>query len=111
MSCDIAVIGLGVMGRNIALNMADQGHKVAVYNRSQGKVDLMMEQVTDNQTVVALEDIRELQLQLQAPRKVLLMLTAGAAVDAVIENLLQALEPGDIIIDGGNSNFHDTQRR
>ena len=102
MPCDIAVIGLGVMGRNIALNMADQGHKVAVYNRSQGKVDLMMEQVTDNQTVVALDDIRELQQQLQAPRKVLLMLTAGSAVDSVIENLLQALEPGDIIIDGGD---------
>ncbi len=111
MPCDIAVIGLGVMGRNIALNMADQGHKVAVYNRSQGKVDLMMEQVTDNQTVVVLDDIRELQQQLQAPRKVLLMLTAGSAVDSVIENLLLALEPGDIIIDGGNSNFHDTQRR
>lgn len=111
MSCDIAVIGLGVMGRNIALNLADQGHKVAVYNRSRGKVDLILEEVTDNQTVVALEDLRELQLQLAAPRKVLLMLTAGAAVDVVIEDLLQALEPGDVIIDGGNSNFHDTQRR
>ena len=111
MSCDIAVIGLGVMGRNIALNMADQGHKVAVYNRSRGKVDLMMQQVTENQTVVALDDLRELQQQLQAPRKVLLMVTAGAAVDAVIDELMHALEPGDIIIDGGNSNFHDTQRR
>ncbi len=111
MPCDIAVIGLGVMGRNIALNMADQGHKVAVYNRSRGKVGLMLEQVTDNQTVVPLDDLRELQQQLEAPRKVLLMLTAGSAVDAVIETLLQALEPGDIIIDGGNSNFHDTQRR
>jgi len=111
MSCDIAVIGLGVMGRNIALNLADQGHKVAVYNRSREKVELMLEQVSDNQAVVALDDLRELQQQLKAPRKVLLMLTAGAAVDAVIDNLMQALEPGDIIIDGGNSNFHDTQRR
>ncbi len=111
MPCDIAVIGLGVMGRNIALNIADQNHKVAVYNRSRSKVELMLQEVSDNQTVVALEDLRELQHQLIAPRKVLLMLTAGKPVDIVIDELLHALEPGDIIIDGGNSNFHDTQRR
>mgnify|MGYP002640719514 FL=1 len=67
MPCDIAVIGLGVMGRNIALNLADQSHKVAVYNRSRGKVDLMLEEVTENQTVVAVDDLAELQQQLVAP--------------------------------------------
>lgn len=111
MASDIAVIGLGVMGRNIALNLADQNHSVAVYNRSRQKTDLMLQQVTDNQTVVAVDELSQLKLQLKAPRKVLLMLTAGAAVDAVIQDLEQILEPGDVIIDGGNSNFHDTQRR
>jgi 6-phosphogluconate dehydrogenase len=108
---DIAVIGLGVMGRNIALNLADRGHAVAVYNRSRSKTDIMMQQVTSAQTVEALDDLKQLKERLSTPRKVLLMLTAGAAVDAVIGQLLDILEPGDVIIDGGNSNFHDTQRR
>ncbi len=108
---DIAVIGLGVMGRNIALNLADRGHAVAVYNRSPGKTEIMMGQVSSPQQVEALHDLAQLKDCLSAPRKVLLMLTAGAAVDAVIEQLTGILEPGDVIIDGGNSNFHDTQRR
>ena len=108
---DIAVIGLGVMGRNIALNLADRGHAVAVYNRSRAKTDIMLQQVSAQQRVEALDDLARLRDRLSAPRKVLLMLTAGAAVDAVIEQLLDILEPGDVIIDGGNSNFHDTQRR
>lgn len=108
---DIAVIGLGVMGRNIALNLADRGHAVAVYNRHRSKTDIMLQQVTAQQQVDALDDLSQLRERLSKPRKVLLMLTAGAAVDSVIEQLLQILEPGDVIIDGGNSNFHDTQRR
>lgn len=111
MPSDIAVVGLGVMGRNIALNLADRNHNVAVYNRSRGKVELMMQQVNEQQTVTAVDDLKGLKQQLTTPRKVLLMLTAGAAVDSVIESLLEVLEAGDIIIDGGNSNFHDTQRR
>ena len=111
MSADIAIIGLGVMGRNIALNLADQGHRVAVYNRSRGKLDNLMRQVTKQQQVHALDELSQLREVLSAPRKVFLMLTAGPAVDSVIEQLIRILEPGDIIIDGGNSNFHDTQRR
>ena len=108
---DIAVIGLGVMGRNIALNLADHGHKVAVYNRHRDKTDIMMQQLTPDMEVEAIYEFSHLRERLSAPRKVLLMLTAGAAVDAVIGQLLDVLEPGDVIIDGGNSNFHDTQRR
>lgn len=111
MNSDIAVIGLGVMGRNIALNLADRGHRVAVYNRSRAKTELMLQQVTQNQQVVALDELQQLKDELVTPRKVLLMLTAGVAVDAVINDLLQIFEPGDVIIDGGNSNFHDSQRR
>lgn len=111
MNSDIAVIGLGVMGRNIALNLADRGHRVAVYNRSPAKTEQMLQQVTPDQQVVAMEQLQQLRDELVAPRKVLLMLTAGAAVDAVINDLLSILEPGDVIIDGGNSNFHDSQRR
>lgn len=111
MPSDIAVIGLGVMGCNIALNLADQNLSVAVYNRSPEKTEKLLQQVTDNQTVVALDELHQLKQQLEVPRKVLLMLTAGAAVDSVIQDLQKILEPGDVIIDGGNSNFHDTQRR
>ena len=111
MSSEIAVIGLGVMGRNIALNMADHGYRVAVYNRSRAKIDHTIQQVTAKQTLIAVDDIQQLHNELETPRTVLLMLTAGTAVDSVIEQLTQVLEPGDVIIDGGNSNFHDTQRR
>ena len=111
MSSEIAVIGLGVMGRNIALNIADHGYRVAVHNRSRAKIDQTMQRVTEEQTVSAVAEIQHLRDELETPRKVLLMLTAGSAVDAVIDQLTQILEPGDVIIDGGNSNFHDTQRR
>ena len=111
MNSDIAVIGLGVMGRNIALNLADRGHRVAVYNRSQAKTEQLMQQLTADQQLVALEQLQQLKEELVRPRKVLLMLTAGSAVDAVINDLVSIMEPGDVIIDGGNSNFNDSQRR
>ena len=111
MPSDIAVIGLGVMGRNIALNLADHGFRVAAFNRSRGRLDELIQQVSGKQIVQDLDEIQQLRAELEKPRKVLLMLTAGAAVDAVIDQLTQVLEPGDVIIDGGNSNFNDTQRR
>lgn len=115
MASDIAVIGLGVMGRNIAFNFADHGYRVAVYNRSRDKTDEMMQMVTPGQRVVALDALSDVRDELAspsgAPRVVFLMLTAGQAVDTVIDKLLDILDAGDVIIDGGNSNFHDTQRR
>jgi 6-phosphogluconate dehydrogenase len=111
MPSDIAVVGLGVMGRNIALNLADKGHRVALFNRSYEKTELALQEASPDHHLTPLRKLAELKDTLQAPRKVLLMLTAGSAVDSVIVQLLQTLEPGDVIIDGGNSNFHDSQRR
>jgi len=111
MASDIAVIGLGVMGRNIALNLADHGYQVTVYNRSPQKTQDTMQLVSAGQQVVAVETLSRLCESLNSPRIIFLMLTAGPAVDAVIEELLPLLDKGDVIIDGGNSNFHDSQRR
>ena len=111
MASDIAVIGLGVMGRNIALNLADHGFQVTLYNRSWQKTQDTLQRVTAEQRVVAVKTLAQLCDSLNSPRIIFLMLTAGPAVDAVIEELLPLLDKGDVIIDGGNSNFHDTQQR
>jgi 6-phosphogluconate dehydrogenase len=111
MPSDIAVIGLGVMGRNIALNLADRGHAVALFNRSYEKTELALNEATPNHRLTPIRELAQLEVALEKPRKVLLMLTAGSAVDSVIDQLSTILEPGDVIIDGGNSNFHDSQRR
>ena len=111
MPSHIAVIGLGVMGRNIALNLADRGHAVALFNRSYEKTELALKEASAGHNLTPLRELTDLRDALEKPRKVLLMLTAGSAVDSVIEQLLTILEPGDVIIDGGNSNFHDSQRR
>ena len=111
MPSDIAVYGLGVMGRNIALNMADRGFRVSVYNRTASVTDAFVAQRPAGSTIVASHDLAELAASLARPRIVFLMATAGKVVDLVIEGLLPHLDAGDIIIDGGNSYFKDSQRR
>jgi 6-phosphogluconate dehydrogenase len=109
-SCDIGMIGLGVMGRNLALNMADHGFAVAGFNRHPDKVALL-EQEAEGRTVVGTRSEEELAKALRKPRAVMMMVPAGKAVDQVISDFLAYLEPGDLIIDGGNSHYKDTDIR
>ncbi len=111
MPSDIAVYGLGVMGRNIALNMADHGLKVTVYNRTASTTDAFVAQLPAGTTIRATYELAELSASLARPRVVFLMATAGPVVDRIIEGLLPHLDAGDVIIDGGNSFFKDSQRR
>jgi 6-phosphogluconate dehydrogenase len=108
---DIAMIGLAVMGQNLILNMDDHGFTVAVYNRTVSKVDEFLANEAKGTKVVGAHSIPELVKLLKRPRRVMMLVKAGKAVDEFIEQLLPHLEPGDIIIDGGNSHFPDTIRR
>ena len=108
---DIGLIGLAVMGQNLVLNMNDHGFTVAVYNRTVSKVDDFLAGNAAGTNVVGAHSIEELIGLLKRPRRVMLMVKAGKPVDAFIETLLPHLEPGDIIIDGGNSNYEDSIRR
>ncbi|MFK7891943.1 MAG: decarboxylating NADP(+)-dependent phosphogluconate dehydrogenase [Granulosicoccus sp.] len=108
---DIAVIGLAVMGQNLILNMNDRGFRVAAYNRTQEKTDTFINGPALGTDVIAARSLKELVDSLSLPRKIMLMVKAGSAVDAVIEQLLPLLHEGDIIIDGGNSNFEDSEKR
>jgi 6-phosphogluconate dehydrogenase len=110
-TADIGVIGLAVMGRNLALNMNDHGFTVAVYNRTVSRVDEFLAKDAKGTRILGAHSIEELVKQLAKPRRILLMVQVGPAVDEFIEHLLPYLEPGDIIIDGGNSNYNDTIRR
>jgi 6-phosphogluconate dehydrogenase len=110
-TADIAVAGLGVMGANLALNLADRGHRVAAYNRTTSVTDEFMAGEAGDLGIVPAATIEEMVQMLERPRVVLVMVTAGKPVDAVIETLLEHLDPGDIIIDGGNSLYADTDRR
>lgn len=107
---DIAMIGLAVMGRSLALNMADHGYQVAAYNRSDSLTEEMMQKYP-HVRVHGYKDLKECVNSLTKPRKVMVMVKAGKPVDMVIEQLIPLLEEGDIIIDGGNSFFEDTIRR
>ncbi len=111
MPSDIAVYGLGVMGRNIALNMADHGLEVTVYNRTASTTEEFMAGLPDGSGIHASFDLADLAASLTRPRVVFLMAKAGQVVDRVIEGLLPHLAPGDVVIDGGNSHFRDSQRR
>ena len=104
------VAGLGVMGQNVALNIERNGFPVVAYNRGQDKADQMRQHAAGKQVQVT-QSVHELVESLERPRRILLMVTAGKGTDAVIEELKPLLEPGDIIIDGGNSYFRDTDRR
>jgi 6-phosphogluconate dehydrogenase len=109
--CDIGLIGLGVMGRNFAQNMADQGFSVAGYDRDQEKIQALMFEKTKQQDLRVGHDIKEFIALLDRPRAVMMLVPAGNPVDAVIEELLLHLEPEDLVIDSGNSRFTDTNRR
>lgn len=106
----IGVIGLAVMGKNLALNIESKGYSVSVYNRSREKTDALLEEAK-GKNIVGTYSIEEFIDSLEKPRKILLMVKAGAPTDATIEQLKPHLEPGDILIDGGNTFFKDTQRR
>src|SRR5213082_2370965 len=108
---DIALIGLAVMGQNLILNMNDHGNVVAAFNRTVSKVDEFLNKEAKGTNVIGAHSIQEMVSLLKKPRRVMLMVKAGAPVDEFIEQLLPHLEPGDILIDGGNSLFEDTIRR
>ena len=108
---DIGLIGLAVMGQNLVLNMNDHGYTVAVFNRTVSKVDDFLSGEARGTRVLGAHSLDELVRVLKRPRRVMLMVKAGWPVDEFIRQLLDHLEPGDIIIDGGNSNYEDTRRR
>lgn len=108
---DIGLIGLAVMGENLILNMASKGFTVACYNRTVAKVDAFVQGRGKQKNIIGCHTLEELSASLKKPRRVMIMVKAGSAVDQTIESLLPVLEKGDIIIDGGNSHFPDTIRR
>ena len=108
---DIALIGLAVMGQNLILNMNDHGFTVVAFNRTVEKVDHFLANEAKGTKVIGAHSIEEMVALLKRPRRVMLMVKAGKPVDEFIDHLLPHLEPGDIIIDGGNSLFEDTARR
>jgi 6-phosphogluconate dehydrogenase len=110
-TADIAVIGLAVMGRNLALNMADHGFQVAVYNRTTARKDEFMAEEGSAAGIIAADTLEELVPMLKTPRRALIMVQAGPPTDAVINQLSGLLDPGDIILDGGNAHYDDTARR
>jgi len=110
-NCDIGLIGLAVMGQNLVLNMNDHGYKVAVFNRTVSKVDDFINNEAKGTKVVGTHSLEELASVLKRPRRVMLMVKAGDTVDQMIDAVTPYLEPGDIVIDGGNSHFPDSNRR
>ncbi|MBR4726327.1 MAG: NADP-dependent phosphogluconate dehydrogenase, partial [Clostridia bacterium] len=108
---DIGLIGLAVMGENLVMNMESKGFTVSVFNRTTQKVTDFVNGRAKGKNIVGTYSLEELVASLEKPRKVMMMIKAGAAVDATIESLIPLLEAGDIIIDGGNSHFPDTARR
>jgi 6-phosphogluconate dehydrogenase len=111
-TADIALIGLAVMGQNLIMNMNDHGYTVVAYNRTVSKVDeFLNDAAKGRKTIIGARSLEEMVGLLKRPRKIMLMVKAGKPVDDFIESLLPHLEPGDLIIDGGNSHFPDTIRR
>lgn len=108
---DIAVVGLAVMGQNLILNMNDKGYTVVAYNRTTSKVDDFLNGSAKGTNIIGARSVEEMVANLTRPRKIMLMVKAGAAVDKTIESILPHLEKGDLIIDGGNSRYLDTMRR
>lgn len=108
---DIGVIGLAVMGQNLILNMNDHGFKVVAYNRTTSKVDEFLQGAAKGTNIIGAYSLQDLADKLEKPRKIMLMVRAGDVVDQFIDSLLPYLDQGDIIIDGGNSNYPDTNRR
>ena len=110
-TAQIGVTGLGVMGRNLARNFARHGYAVALHNRTASRVTDTISQFGHEGTFVPAQSAQEFVASLERPRRVLIMVNAGAATDAVIDEFAPLLEPGDMIIDGGNAHFNDTRRR
>ncbi|MHB8068677.1 MAG: NADP-dependent phosphogluconate dehydrogenase [Desulfobaccales bacterium] len=109
--CHIGLVGLGTMGRNLVLNMADHGFAVAVYNRTGEKTREFMEKEVAGRNIQPGYTLAEFAGHLQVPRAIIILVAAGPPVDAVVDELLPFLSPGDLLIDGGNSYFKDTNRR
>jgi len=110
-TADIALIGLAVMGQNLILNMNDHGFRVVAYNRTTSKVDDFLQNEAKGTNVVGAHSLQEMVAKLKRPRRVMILVKAGAAVDSFIDQLVPLLQEGDIIIDGGNSEYQDTRRR
>jgi len=111
MNADIGLIGLAVMGENLVLNMESHRYTVAVFNRTVARVDNFLAGRAKGKKIVGCHTVKELVAALKKPRKVMIMVKAGPAVDQVIDEVAPLLEPGDIIIDGGNTHYPDTTRR
>ncbi|MBM4005392.1 MAG: decarboxylating NADP(+)-dependent phosphogluconate dehydrogenase [Planctomycetes bacterium] len=109
--CDFGLIGLAVMGENLALNVESRGFRVAVYNRTVDKVDALLAGRARGKRFQGCHTITELVASLAKPRKVMMLVKAGPAVDELMEQLIPLLEPGDVIIDGGNEHYTNTERR
>ncbi len=110
-TADIGLIGLAVMGENLVLNMESHGYTVAVFNRTTARVDAFLAGRAKGKKIIGCHTVKELVAALKKPRKVMIMVKAGPAVDQVIEEVAPLLEPGDILIDGGNTHYPDTTRR
>ncbi len=110
-TADIGLIGLAVMGENLVLNMESHGYTVAVYNRTQARVDEFLAGRARGKHIIGCHSVKELVTALKRPRKVMIMVKAGPAVDHVIDEVAPLLQPGDILIDGGNTHYPDTTRR
>ena len=108
---NIGLIGIGVMGENLSLNMESKGFTVAVFDIDQKKVDNFVNGRAKGKKIIGAHSVKELIDALEKPRKVMMMVQAGKTVDTVIDELIPLMENGDIIIDGGNSHFPDTTRR
>ncbi len=111
MQADFGLIGLAVMGENLALNVESRGYTIAVYNRSTDKVDALLAGRAKGKKFIGCHSIEDLVKNLKRPRKVMMLVKAGEAVDQLIAQLLPFLEPGDVIIDGGNEQYTNTERR
>jgi 6-phosphogluconate dehydrogenase len=109
--CDIGLVGLGVMGKNFALNMADKGFRVGVYNRTEDKTRRFMKEEVHDRSIEAGYSLQDFVGILKQPRAVLIFVPAGDPVDEVISELVANFQSGDLIIDSGNSHFKDTNRR
>ncbi|MGM0618782.1 MAG: NAD(P)-binding domain-containing protein, partial [Actinomycetota bacterium] len=108
---DVGVIGLAVMGSNLARNLARHGHAVAVHNRSTEKIDALLDEHGDEGSFLASATLEDLVASLSRPRRIISMVRAGEPTDAVIDALVPLLEEGDIVVDGGNAHYEDTRRR
>jgi 6-phosphogluconate dehydrogenase len=111
MTADIGVTGLAVMGSNLARNFARHGYSVAVHNRTRARTDALLADHGDEGTFVPAQATKDFVASLERPRRAVVMVKAGPATDAVIDELSALLDPGDMILDGGNAHFHDTRRR